>query len=163
VLVVEDRLWRGAPGTAVESIAAGTASPLQPLWLVDVLRGVVDASGRTQEALDGHNCSAFSAHADLNRAAAALPYRLAIPAAARQLEDLEQIRVELWVDDDGFIRRIRHTSTGRDAGTTTATVDLTDFAVELPTDWSRLPSHPPCQIPALREWPPRPRCDRRSR
>ncbi len=138
VLVVQDRLWRGAPGTAVDRLSADATSTLQPLWLVDLVRGVVDATEQAREVLGGHTCRLFAAHADLNRAAEALSYQVAIPQGVGQLDDLKRIPVEVWVDDDRNIRRIRHTTGG--PGTSTTTLDLSDFGTQLPADWSRLPS-----------------------
>ncbi len=142
VLVLGDRLWKGAPGTNVDRLGAGTASALQPVWLVDLLRGIAGASDQEQEVLDGHTCRRLAARADLNRVADAVSYSIAIPRGVSRLEDLKEIPIELWVDDDGYIRRIRHTTGGRHAGTSTATLDLSDFGIQLPSDWSRLPSRP---------------------
>lgn len=55
--------------------------------------------------------------------------------------------MELWVDDNGYIRRIRHTTGGRDAGKRTTTADLREFGIELPVDWSRLPTSRPTHPP----------------
>ena len=144
VLVVEDRLWRGAPGTAVARRAGESASALQPLWLVDLVRGVADARVQGEEVLDGHRCRRFAAHADLNRAAESLSYQMALPPAGiSRLGELKEVPVELWVDHDGYIRRIRHTAGGRSAGLNTTILDLSEFGIQLPLDWSRLPSRRP--------------------
>jgi len=141
-LVGGDRTWRGPFGTAVEAVSAQAASTHQPLWLFDLLRGVVAACEQTPQVLDGRTCRRFSAHADLNRVAEAVPYELAIPAATARLGELKRIPVEVWVDDDGCIRRIRHAGTGgigpASAPINTATLDLIEFGVEPPADWSRL-------------------------
>lgn len=85
-LVVGDRHWHGAPGTSVEGPAARPASALQPLWLVDVVRGVVDAQEQAAEVLDGRRARRFTAHADLNRAVMRSPtrwrFRRAPPSSA---------------------------------------------------------------------------------
>jgi hypothetical protein len=73
-------------------------------------------------------------------------YQLAIPRGTARLGQLKQIPLEVWVDDEGRIRRLRH---GHFSGGTasvpfyTITVDLLEFEVELPADWSRLPTVPP--------------------
>jgi len=143
-LVVGDRTWTGPFGTAVEAASADHASTLQPLWLVDLVRGVVTAREQPSEILQGRTCRRFSAHADLNRAAEAVRYQLAIPTGTARLDELKRIPVELWVDDEGRIRRIRHAhSSGATPSvppSTTTTVDLIEFDIELPADWSSLPS-----------------------
>jgi len=140
-LVVGDRMWRGPSGTAVSAVAADPASTLQPLWLIDLVRGVVAAREQTPEVLDGRSCRRFSAHADLTRVAEAVPYELAIPSSTGRLGELKQIPVDVWVDDDGCIRRIRHVATigvTPSLPTNTTTVDLIEFGIEPPADWSRL-------------------------
>jgi hypothetical protein len=54
VLVVEGRLWRGAPGTAVAGLASEKPSALQPLWLVELVSGVASASVQEEEEEAGH-------------------------------------------------------------------------------------------------------------
>ncbi|MBA2794091.1 MAG: hypothetical protein H0U32_08915 [Thermoleophilaceae bacterium] len=145
-LVVGDRTWKGPFGTTVPAASADDASTLQPLWLIDLARGVVEAREQTAQVLHGRACRRFSAHADLNRAAEMVPYQLAIPTGTGRLDQLRRIPVEVWVDDEGRIRRIRHAhaSDGRaSVPLSTTTVDLLEFEVELPADWSRLPTVPP--------------------
>ncbi|MDQ6776108.1 MAG: hypothetical protein M3071_07805 [Actinomycetota bacterium] len=155
-MIVRDRRWHGAPGTTVEGLSAGPASALQPLWMVDLVRGVVDAREQGAELLDGRTVRRFSAHADLNRAAGAVSYEMAIPLGIDRLNDLTHIAAEVWVDDDGHIRRIRHLS-GKPIST--STLDLTEFGITLPSDWSRIPTvatdHPGEQQGPVRRRPPR--------
>ncbi len=143
VLVVEGRLWRGAPGTAVARLASEKPSALQPLWLVELVSGVAGASVQEEEVLGEHRCRRFAARADLIRAAESRSYEIALPAGVGRLEDLKEVPVELWVGDDGYIRRIRHTSGGTSPGLNTTTLDLSEFGIQLPVDWSRLPTRPP--------------------
>ncbi len=140
-LVVGDRTWRGPFGTAVDAVSADYASTMQPLWVIDLVRGIMAAREETPQVLDGRTCRRYSAHADLNRVAEAVPYQLAIPMSMRRLGELKRIEVEVWVDDGGCIRRIRHAETR--GGTpsfpvNTATLDLIEFGIEPPADWSRL-------------------------
>lgn len=139
-LVVGDRRWRGATGRAVDGLSGDPASASQPLWLVDLVRGVVDAREQAAEGLHGRATRRLSAHADLNRAAEAVSYQMAVPAGIHQLGDLEHIALEVWIDDDDCIRRIRHTSGDPKTGETTCTLDLIEFGIELPSDWSRIPA-----------------------
>ncbi len=146
-LVVGDRTWKEPFPTAVGEKGGEPASTLQPLWLLDIVRGVVSAGEQTPQIIDGRTCRRFSALADLNRAAEAVSYPMAIPMGMVRLDDLTRIGVEVWVDDGGDIRRIRHTEYFRqaeDAGVpiSTITVDLIEFGVELPAALSRLPRVP---------------------
>lgn len=140
MLVVGDRYWQGAPGTAVDALSEKPgSSAIQPLWVLDLVRGVEEAHASGEEVLDGHTCRRLSAHADLNRVADAVPYQIALPPGIEQLGQLTQLPVELWVDRDGQIRRIRHSSGERPgAPMNTSTVELRELGVEPPSDWSRL-------------------------
>lgn len=141
MLVVGDRLWDGAPGTALASLSCEPAPASQPLWLLDVLRGVEQARSQGVDVLDGHACRRVLAHANLDRAGEAVSYEMAVPAGIEQLGGLTRIPVEVWVDDERCIRRItvRH---GKDnvpmrmRGATT--LSLSEFGTHLPSDWSRL-------------------------
>jgi len=60
-------------------------------------------------------------------------------SAVEQLGDLARIGVDVWIDDDGYLRRIRYASGGAVEGAVTITLDLTELGVALPSDWSRIP------------------------
>ncbi len=138
VLVVEDRYWTGAPGARIDRLSAKDASAYQPLWLLNLLRGVVDTEKRGVDFLHGQRCTHFEAQVDLLRAADALAYEMALPPpGVSQLQELKKIPVEVWIDGEGYVRRARHTAAG---GTSTLTLDLNEFGISLPSDWSRLPS-----------------------
>ena len=138
VLVVEDRHWTGAPGEQIDRLSAQTASAYQPLWLLNLLRGVVDAKKRGVVFLHGQTCTHFGAQVDLLRAADALTYEMALPPpGVSQLQELKKVPVEVWIDGEGYVRRARHTAAG---GPSALTVDLSEFGILLPSDWSRLPS-----------------------
>lgn len=141
-MIVGDRQWYGAPGASVAGLAAGPASALQPLWLVDLVRGVMDAREQGPERLNGGTARHFSAHADLNRAAEAVSYEMAVPSDIDQLVDLTYIAVEVWVDEDGYLRRIRHASGDGGTGMSTTTLDLIELGIATPSDWSRIPTAP---------------------
>jgi len=53
--------------------------------------------------------------------------------------------VEVWVDDEGYIRRIRHASGHPGRSMFTSTLDLTELGIALPSDWSRIPTAPTSQ------------------
>ncbi len=138
VLVVEDRYWTEAPGEQIDRLSVKSASAYQPLWLLNLLRGVVDAEKRGVDFLHGQTCTHFGAQADLLRAADALAYETALPPpGVSQLQELKKIPVEVWIDAEGYVRRARHTAAGK---TSVLTVDLAEFGMSLPCDWSRLPS-----------------------
>jgi len=137
VLVVRDRHWTGAPGEHIHRLSAKTAPANQPLWLLDLLCGVVDAEKRGVASLQGQTCTHFGAQVDLLRASDAVAYQMALPPGVSQLQELQRIPVELWIDGEGHVRRVRHTAASE---TAVLTVDLTEFGTSLPSDWSRLPS-----------------------
>ncbi len=72
--------------------------------------------------------------------AEAVTYRTAIPAGMSWLDDLARIPVDVWLDDDGHIRHIRHTSGGHHTPTGISTLDLIELGIEPPSDWSHLPA-----------------------
>ena len=136
-LIIGDRRWSGSPGTSLTMYLPPPATTTwQPLWLVDLLGGVVDARGQAVEDIDGRSAWRYLAHADLDRASAAASYTLAVPADAEARTDDGHVAVDVWIDDDGHIRRIRHTVNTHFS----FTVDLTDFGAALPSDWSRIPA-----------------------
>jgi hypothetical protein len=140
-LVVGDEQWAGAPGAAVDALVASPASATQPLWLIDLARGIKEARGQGEEILKGHACRRFAGHADLNQAADAVSYPMALPMGIRQLDELTRIPVEVWIDREGLIRRIRHTDRQpHQTRPNTSTIELREFGVALPSDWSRLDS-----------------------
>ncbi|MEJ7893448.1 MAG: hypothetical protein WKF94_12500 [Solirubrobacteraceae bacterium] len=114
----------------------------QPLWLVDIVRGVIDVGQPAADDIAGQPCRRFAAHADLLRAADAVAYQMAVPPGMEKVDDMRRIPVEVWVGDDGYIRRVRHTSGRPNQPYGTSTLDLTELGVELPLDWSQLPGLP---------------------
>jgi len=144
VLVIGDRSWSGSAGSAVDGLRAGRASVEKPPWLFDLVRGVVEARELPPEEVAGRTLRRFSAVADLNRVAQAVDHHVALPSLGlKWLVDLRKIAVEVWVDDGGRIRRLRRTEGPDDAPTSVNTLDLSDFGIELPEDWSRLASLSP--------------------
>ncbi|MDQ4048223.1 MAG: hypothetical protein M3131_02420 [Actinomycetota bacterium] len=139
-LVEGDEYREGAPGTAVDSLSKRSASWIQPLWLLDLIRGLQEAQASGEEVLDGHTCRRFVGHADLQRAADGVPYDIAVPLGLEQLGQLKEIPVELWIDRQRHIRRIRYKPwERRGAPNNTTTLDLSEFGVvKPPPDWSRL-------------------------
>lgn len=141
-LTVGDQRWHGAFGAAVESLTAGPASAGQPLWLIDLIRGVVDAREQPGESIDGRPTRYLSADADLSRAAEALSYQMAALPNIYQEPDRKHVPVEVWIDHQGYIRRIRHTRGNPHAGISTRRLDLIEFGIPIPADWSQIPALP---------------------
>lgn len=135
VLVKGDLRSEGARGAKLSPGSPGSVSALEPLWLFDLIRGVVDAQEQTAENLDGQTCRRFAAHADLNRVAEAVPHHVALPTGMDRLDDLKQVPVDVWLDQDGHIRRIRHDMSASETSIGAVTLDLSDFGVEPPSDW----------------------------
>lgn len=120
-----------------------TESPSPPIRLGPHLRRlmrrpVAEAHVSAEERLDGHTCRRLVAQADLNRAADAVSYELALPSGMDELGQLTRVPLELWVDAERRIRRIRYGSDASSSATMVLTLDLREFGVESPSDWSRL-------------------------
>ncbi|MEJ7891011.1 MAG: hypothetical protein WKF94_00025 [Solirubrobacteraceae bacterium] len=146
VMVSGDRSWNGTSGSAVDSLSAGKAPVEQPLWLFDLVRGVVEARELPGVDREGGRSRRFSAVADLNRVAEAVGHNVRLPTGTMWLADLKRIPVEVWVDDDGYIRRIRLREGPDDAlahsSRWSSTLELSEFGIELEVDWSRLSTLP---------------------
>lgn len=145
-VIVRDQRWCGPPGTTLAGVAQ-PPSAVQPLWLVDLVAGVVDAAEHAAQDIDGRSTRRFAAHFDLGRAAAAVAYDMAIPAGVTTVAGLGRIPVDVYVDDEGLIRRLRYSplpvSPGSpDLGQFVSTLDLLEFGIALPSDWSRIPHLP---------------------
>jgi hypothetical protein len=140
-MVVGDRFWSGATGTSIDELAAAPAVEHQALWHFDLLRGVVGAEEQVTQRLDGDAVRRFSVRVDLDRAAMAVPYAMAVPGQIEDPQpDLDHVALNVWVGDDGCIRRVRRRDPNPDAPLFTTTLDLTDLGIEVPADWSRIPT-----------------------
>lgn len=140
MLVDGDRVWQGAPGTSVASLSSKPAAAYQPLWLFDLLRGVEQAQAEGMDIVEGLTCRRFLAHANLIRAADAVPYDMAVPAGIDQLADLTRLPVGVWVDERGHLRRVSVRHFNDDFGRNSSTVSVTELGTQPPSDWSRLES-----------------------
>jgi hypothetical protein len=136
ILVVEDRSWSGASGESIDRLSPHPATAHQPLWLLNLLRGAVDGEERGVELLRGRRCTRFDVQSDVLRAADALSYGMALPPGASRVDELRNTPVQVWIDDEGHLRRARQPGAG--PGPSVLTLDLTEFGVPLPADWSRL-------------------------
>lgn len=136
VLVAEGRRWSGRSGRAIATLPADalSSSRQEPFWLLDMLGGVTEAHLDGSETLGQRHCHRFSARADFTRAAEVSPDDLALPPAERY-RDLLAVPFQVWIDGDDQLRRVR-----LDSGMMELTLDLLEYCVELPADWSRLPT-----------------------
>lgn len=136
-LIVGDRRWEGPIGTPVAAVPA-TSFPviLNPVWAIDLLRGVERVRVKEEEVINGRACQRFEAYADLARAGEHVAYDMAVSTRNGLWRDLRRIPVELWIETRrGLIRRLRVVG---DRGTLVFRLDLRQFRIEPPSDWSLL-------------------------
>ncbi len=135
VLVADGRRWSGRSGRAISTLPSDVfpESIGEPFWLLDLLDGVTEAQFGGHKTLGGYDCQCFSARADFGRAAEASP-DLALPPAKRY-GDLLAVPIQVCIDEEGSIRRVRFESEMMEV-----TLDLVEYRVDLPADWSRLPT-----------------------
>jgi hypothetical protein len=129
ILEKDDQEWRGASGSPLEAILHKPhSSALQPLWLIDLLRGAHSAS---RESSNG-DVASYSVTVDLAAAVSAAGRDLALPGGGtyRSLE-LLPLTVELRGAD---LASIRFTSSSADFA-----IDFIDAGKPLAVDWNRLP------------------------
>jgi hypothetical protein len=129
--------WGGGSGQPI-----GTRDPwpaerqADVWWLLDVLRGVVDARVEAEDSLHGVPCRRVATRVDLSRASELSPGGLYVPKV-RRYEELEALPVTTWIDGQ-HIRRVRFTD--GDEASTTLTLDLVEFDPETGRiDWRRFP------------------------
>jgi len=137
-IVAGDSEWTGRPGAHVESGAEHPARAAQPLWLLDLCRGIVDAEAAAEpEHVGGERLRGHAAHADLALVSAAVPYEVAVPYPVAHVEELTRFPFGVWTDDAGRIRRIRGVASPSGIA---MTLDLHDFGVALPAAyWTTFP------------------------
>jgi hypothetical protein len=97
---------RSAPGSVVYS----------PIRLVELLRGVTEATLMGAETVDGAPCQHLNARCDPRLAAQLSRHGMKLPEigspdpdSAELLEDERSVPTDLWIDGSGCLRRIRTT------------------------------------------------------
>jgi hypothetical protein len=139
-LTVDGRSWRGAPGSPIAKLEPEDhATSGDALWLLDVVRGVTDATPDGRENVRGWPCRKVAATVDLGRASAETEGGLCPPTVQR-FEELLALPLTVWIDEER-VRRVRFEQTG-EPFQATYTVELWDF--DVPTghvDWTRLPDN----------------------
>jgi hypothetical protein len=137
-LYADGQEWDGRSGRALATLPPDASAVPTPLWLLDLLAGVVGASETGTDEVRGVTCRHLAGTADLSRASQAAPGGIAAPGRTR-FEDLLALPVEVWIDDTQ-IRRIRFSSS-EGAEQRSDTLELWDFGVPLDDlDWTRLPT-----------------------
>jgi len=127
-----DRLTASSAGGA---LAAFGGTPTDPLQQIEALRGVVEARAVGPEPIEGTPTTRYAGIVDLLATpAAADPARR--PAVDRQIAEIgtNRVPVDVWVDDQGLLRRTAQTVTapdrpGRPATATTVTITLAEHGL----------------------------------
>lgn len=134
-LHADGREWSGRSGRLLETLPTDPDERPTPLWLLDLLQGATEAHDDGADDVRGVACRRLRVTADLGRASAATPHGLA-PPKQRRFEDLLALHVDVWLDDDAHVRRVRFVDEHR-----TDTLELWDLGVPVDDlDWTRLPT-----------------------
>ena len=131
VVVQEEREWSGRSGRTLDSLSSRRPRRLQPLWLFDLMTGATGAHQVGVDEVGGRECRHLSASADAVVAATKTDFQL--PRKGR-LAELRAVPFEVWIDDEGLIRRIRC------PGEQSMELELHEYGVPEP-DWANLPTH----------------------
>ena len=130
--------WSGRSGRPIATLPEEPARALSPLWLVDLLRGVTEAFEVGSEPVRGQQCRRLRASFDLARVSAAVPGHTPIPPGF-SFEELGALPLDLWLDEEGYVRRIRFENRAPGGASQTYSLDLFDFGTKGALDWSLLP------------------------
>jgi hypothetical protein len=130
--------WSGRSGRALATLPQKPVLALSPLWLFDLLRGVTEAAGLGSESVRGRACQRLRASVDLARVSDQVPSDIPLPPGAF-FEELRQLPLELWLDDEGLVRRIRFQHRLFGEAFEKRTLELLDLGTDEAVDWSRLP------------------------
>jgi hypothetical protein len=139
IMVIGSRAWYGRPGQRLEEKESFAADTTNPLWLLALLRGVVEATPAESVVVRGERCRSFAAIADLARASAATPGGLPVCEVPR-FEDLSALPLTIALDDEGRVRRVAGAPTFGSIGNSDYVVELFDFGRVEPIDWTRVPN-----------------------
>jgi hypothetical protein len=126
----------GPPGTVIKTCSAEEPNPPTPLWLIDVLTGLIDATAVGTDTVRGTPCTRLQATVDLSQASRINPGAVAVPAL-NTFEDALALPIEVWTDHQ-HLRRVRFSQDIR-----TDTLELWDIGTPLgDLDWTRLQAFP---------------------
>lgn len=133
VLQVGSQQWSGRSGRALQTLPSSPPRIPSPLWLIDLVVGVTAAVDWGIDEVDGQRWRHLKVNASLAEASSRHPDGMASPAR-RRYEDLLELPLEVWLDDD-HLRRISFVDDRR-----TESVTLVEPGVDTEgLDWSRLP------------------------
>jgi hypothetical protein len=138
VVTIGNRAWYGRPGERLEEKESFPADSANPLWLLALLKGVVEATPAQPVVVRGERCRSFSAIADLGRASAATPGGLPVCEVER-FEDLSALALTIALDEQRRVRRVIGAPTFGSTGNNNYVVELFEFGQAMPIDWSRVP------------------------
>ena len=132
--------WGGRAGTPLAMLnpSPHRGSALDLWWLLDGLRGTIEARAEAEESVRGAPCRRLAARVDLARASAAAGGGLRPPTVER-FEELLALPLDVWIDGT-HVRRVRYGNwIGHGKGA--LALELWDFGVSTDhLDWSRLPA-----------------------
>ncbi|MGH2395184.1 MAG: hypothetical protein ACRDGH_17115 [Candidatus Limnocylindria bacterium] len=137
-LYAEGKLWPGWSRRAIATLEPWEEDeprPPEPLWLLDLLAGVTDATEIGTEVVRGTPCRHLRVVVDASRASQAIPGGVPVPARP-SFEELLALPMEVWIDDSRlrrvYFRRDRHGA---------ETMELWDFGLTIDEqDWPQLPT-----------------------
>jgi hypothetical protein len=133
-LYASGKEWDGRSGRRLSTLSIDEQLVPTPLWLLDILAGVTEATDDAPDEVRGRRCRRFTATVDLSRASQATAGGVAVPTLAR-FEDALALSVGVCIDGE-HIRRVRFRPEHR-----IETLELWDFGVALDhLDWTRLPT-----------------------
>jgi hypothetical protein len=139
IVVVGSQAWYGQPGQLLAGKESFAADTTNPLWLLALLKGVVEVSPAESVVVSGERCRSFAAIADLARASAATPGGLPVCEVPR-FEELLALPITIALDIEGRVRRVAGAPAYGSTGNNDYVVELFDFGRVAPIDWTRVPA-----------------------
>ena len=106
-------------------------SPDHPLWLLDALAGVRDATEVGNDEVRGVPATHYRMRIDLAAADEQLAAGIIAPGP-RSYRSLRALPAEVWIDDDGRIRRLSYER--EDCGAYWQTTELWEFGLHVEID-----------------------------
>jgi hypothetical protein len=110
------RQRRGGSWREMREQSAQGSVEYTPIWLVELPRGVTEATLRGHETVDETLCRRLTARCDPSLAAERSRHRMKLPDFGRPeadmpelFEDQRSVPTDLWLDNSGCLRRIRTT------------------------------------------------------
>lgn len=135
-LHAEGKTWGGRSGRAIATLEPEDHEhPLTPLWLLDLLAGLTEATEVDSEVVRGTPCRHLRVAVDASRASKATPGGVPVPSRP-SLEELLALPMEVWIDES-HLRRVHFRSERHSA----ETMELWDFGQPIDEqDWLHLPT-----------------------